>query len=282
MIRLCGFSDEASSGIEGQITALKRNGVSLTEFRSVDGKNVKDFSIAEAVEIRKKLNGSGISVWSIGSPLGKVDLATDFEVYLDTVRHVCEVAVTLGTEKIRAFSFYNAYGEPQKVFDHLNRMAETAAEFGVTLYHENEKDIFGDTADRVLEIMKNVHGWKYVYDPANFIQTGEKADRTLALLHHETDYFHIKDVIASTGEIVPAGYGDARIAELIERISDDKVLTLEPHLAIFAAYKTIDSREMKHKFAFNDGNEAFDAAVVALKALLNGAGYRKRGGDFVK
>lgn len=282
MIRLCGFSDEAASGLEGQIAALKRNGISLTELRSVGEKNVKDFTIAEATEIRKKLSDNGIFVWSVGSPLGKVDLATDFEAYLDTVKHVCEVAVSLGTDKIRAFSFYNAYDEPQKVFDYLNRMAEIAAKFGVTLYHENEKDIFGDTADRVLEIMKNVRGWKYIYDPANFIQTGEKANRTLSLFHDKTDYFHIKDVIAATGEIVPAGYGDGRLAELIEKISDDKVLTLEPHLAIFDAYKDIDGSEMKHKFTFSDGNEAFDAAADALKTLLKNAGYREQEGNFVK
>ena len=78
-------------------------------------------------------------------------------------------------------------------------MAETASAFGVTLYHETEKEIYGNTADRVLEIMSNVKGLKYVYDPANYIQVGEEAERTLALLHAKTDYFHIKVVAAETG-----------------------------------------------------------------------------------
>ena len=282
MIRLCAFSDEASRELKGQIAALLRNGISLTELRSVGKKNVKDLTTGEAKEVKKELNGSGISVWSVGSPLGKVDLAADFNAYLDTVKHVCELAAELGTEKVRAFSFYHAYQELQKVYDRLNRMAEVAAEFGVTLYHENEKEIFGDTADRVLAIMENVRGWKYVYDPANFIQVGEKAERTLALLHSKTDYFHIKDVIAATGELVPAGYGDGKIAELIDAIADDKVLTIEPHLALFDAYASIDGSEMKHKFTYRDGNEAFDAAVSALKNLLNNAGYREEKGAYVK
>ena len=112
MIRLCAFSDEASRELKGQIAALLRNGISLTELRSVGKKNVKDLTAGEAKEVRKELNESGISVWSVGSPLGKVDLAADFEAYLDTVKHVCELAVALGTEKIRAFSFYHAYQEP--------------------------------------------------------------------------------------------------------------------------------------------------------------------------
>lgn len=282
MIRLCAFSDEASRELKGQIAALLRNGISLTELRSVGKKNVKDLTTGEAKEVRKELNGSGISVWSVGSPLGKVDLAADFNAYLDTVKHVCELAVVLGTDKVRAFSFYHAYQEPQKVYDRLNRMAEVAEEYGVTLYHENEKEIYGDTADRVLAIMENVRGWKYVYDPANFIQVGEKAERTLSLLHSKTDYFHIKDVIASTGELVPAGYGDGKIAELIDAIADDKVLTIEPHLALFDAYASIDGSEMKHKFTYKDGNEAFDAAVSALKNLLKNAGYRKENGAYIK
>ncbi|MFQ7076941.1 MAG: hypothetical protein ACLRSW_02880 [Christensenellaceae bacterium] len=40
------------------------------------------------------------------------------------------------------------------MFDYLNKMAETASAFGVTLYHENEKEIYGDTADRVLNHVK--------------------------------------------------------------------------------------------------------------------------------
>lgn len=282
MIRLCAFSDEASRELDGQIAALERNGISLTELRSVGKKNVKDLSRSEAAEIGKRLNDRGISVWAVGSPLGKVDLSTDFEGYLETVRHVCGLAVALGTDKVRAFSFFHAYNEPEKVYGYMNRMAEAAAEFGVTLYHENEKEIFGDTADRVLSLRKNVHGWKYVYDPANFIQVGESADRTLSLLHSFTDYFHIKDVIAATEEIVPAGYGDGNIPELIDRIEGDKVLTVEPHLALFDAYRSIDGSEMKHKFTFQSGDEAFDAAVGALKRLLHDAGYRNCEGGYIR
>jgi hypothetical protein len=69
---------------------------------------------------------------------------------------------------------------------------------------------------------------------------------------------------------------------LLERIADDKVLTLEPHLAVFDAYKSIDNTEMKHKFTYASANEAFDSAVTALKKLLNEVGYREENGVFVK
>ena len=74
------------------------------------------------------------------------------------------------------------------------------------------------------------------------------------------------------------GYGVGQIARLIDMISDDKVLTVEPHLAIFDGFAQIDGSEMKHKFHFKSNGEAFDAAVNALKALLTAAGYREEKG----
>ena len=48
MIKLCGFADEAASDLQEQIAALKRNGISLLELRTIAGKNIADFSDQEA------------------------------------------------------------------------------------------------------------------------------------------------------------------------------------------------------------------------------------------
>ena len=282
MIRLSAFSDEAGSSIQEQITAMKRNGISLTELRTIDGKNVSAFTLEEAKEYQKTFEENGISVWSIGSPLGKVDIEVDFLEYEKTVRHVCELANVFKTGKIRMFSFWHAIEKEEKVYEYLRKMVAIGKEYGVQMYHENEKDIFGDIADRVLKIMENVDGLKYIYDPANYLQCDEPADKTLDLFHAKTDYFHIKDVIVESGALVPAGYGDGKIKELLEGITDDKVLTLEPHLAVFDAYKSIDNTEMKHKFTYASANEAFDAAVAAIKKLLNEVGYKEENGVFIK
>lgn len=284
MIRLCAFSDEASPSLQGQIDAMKRNGIALTELRSVAGKNVKDLTLAQAAEIKAALNEAGIAVWSIGSPLGKVDISVDIGEYLHTVAHVCELAQALGCKRIRMFSFFGAYGQPEKVYDYLKRMTEVANGYGVMLCHENEKDIFGDTLERVQLIRRNVPGLAHVYDPANFLQCGQAAEQTLAALHAGTEYFHIKDVIAATGEIVPAGHGDGHIGELIAMLDPDAdvVLTLEPHLRVFAGYAQIDSVEMKNKYTYENNDQAFDAATDALKVLLAQNGYKQDAGGFVK
>ena len=277
-VTLCAFADEAGKAFSDQIAAMRRNHVPYLEMRRVDDKNVTELTLAEAREYARALADNGLAVWSVGSPIGKTRITADFGEVLDTLKHTCELAGELGTDKIRMFSFRHAFEARGEVMERLCRMVESAAAYGVTLYHENEKEIYGDVAARVKDIMDNVPGLKFVYDPANYLQVGERADDTLPLFHARTDYFHIKDVVAATGELVPAGYGDGQIARLIDMISDDKVLTVEPHLAIFDGFAQIDGSEMKHKFHFQSNGEAFDAAVNALKALLTAAGYREEKG----
>lgn len=273
MIRLSAFSDEAGKSVDEQIAALKRNGISLTELRSVDGKNVKDLTEDEAGAIAAKLRENDIALSALGSPMGKADISVDMDEYLSEVRHLCRLAVIFGTDKIRMFSFFNAYDCPEEVIRRLRLMVSVACEYGVTLCHENEKKIFGDTCERVLFIAENVPKLKLVYDPANFLQCGEPAEKTLAALCEKTAYFHIKDVVADTGELVPAGYGDGNIAKLVDMIKGDTILTVEPHLKVFGGYDEIDGEEMKHRFRFNTNAEAFDAAVNAIKKILSECGY---------
>lgn len=284
MIRLCAFADEAGSSLQAQIDALHRNGIGLLEIRTVDSVNIGDMTLERAEEVAAILKENGIRVWSLGSPMGKVSLdeGFDFEGYLPKVEHMCKLANVFGTDKIRMFSFFDAYDKKEQVFACLRRMVEVAAGYGVKLCHENEKKVYGDTVERVQELMENVPGLKFVYDPANFIQCGEDPAVSLPTLHGAMEYFHIKDTDAETQELVPAGTGDGNIPKLVEMIGGDQVLTLEPHLAVFDGYATIDDEVMKNRFHFENNDEAFDYAVTALKGILTAQGYTERNGGFEK
>ena len=87
MIKLSAFADEADKTLEGQISALEENGISLLEIRGVDGKNVSDITLKEAEKIRKKLDVHGISVWSVGSPFGKIEIKDDFAPHFECPAH---------------------------------------------------------------------------------------------------------------------------------------------------------------------------------------------------
>ena len=280
MIRLSAFSDEAGSELSCQIAALKRNGIALTELRSVNGKNVKELTLNEARKISLELRENGIGLSALGSPMGKVSIDVDFEEYLKEVRHLCELAIIFGTDRIRMFSFFDAYDQKEKVFKYLRQMVKVAASYGITLCHENEKKIYGDTCERVLELKEQVDGLAFIYDFANYLQVDELPEDNMDRLYPITEYFHIKDVIHSTDELVPAGCGDGKIDMLIRRLDRDTVFTLEPHLMVFDGYAEIDGEEMKHRFHFTSSDESFDAAANAIKKLILENGYKEVEGGY--
>lgn len=282
MIRLSAFADEASASLSEQIEALRASDIPYIELRGINGKNVSAISEEEAHIYKRQLDEGGIEVFSIGSPIGKIKLGEGMEEHFALLRHICRLANIFGTKRIRVFSFYEAYGRDEEVFSALRTMVGIAEEYGVCLYHENEKGIWGDTAERVLKIKKNVEGLRFVYDPANFIECGEAPDVTLPLLFESISYFHIKDALLDERCVVPAGYGDGRIAELIDRIGDrDMTLSLEPHLMVFQGYAELDSTKMQDRFVYSTGAEAFRAAADALKGLLIAAGYKKTEGGYI-
>ena len=282
MIRLCAFADEADQSIDGQIKALNKNNIHLLELRNVDGKNVLDITDEEAKAAYEKLTKGGIKVWSIGSPVGKVDITTNFNEYEKKVIRACELANIFKCENIRMFSFFKAYESKDKVIEYLKRMVEIGKKYNVKMCHENEKEIYGDIEPRCTEILNAVPGLYYVYDPANFIQCNQDPERSLRMLYSRSYYFHIKDALMGTGEVVPAGKGDGHLQEIINRLSGDKVLTIEPHLKVFPGYASVDKSELKNKYNYNTNEEAFDAAVTHTKELLKNAGYHESKEGFNK
>ena len=111
---------------------------------------------------------------------------------------------------------------------------------------------------------------QFIFDPANFIQCGCVPKDVYPALREHIGYFHIKDALCCTGGVVPAGKGDGDIPFLLSDFARDHenvMLTVEPHLKTFAGLTdTASIREDEYVYASN--NEAFDAAVSALKIIL--------------
>lgn len=106
-INIYAFADEASPNIDGQITALKRNGLNGLEMRNVDGVNVSDITVEKAKEVKHKLQENGLITWSVGSPIGKIDIEKDdFKAHTEKLKHTLEIANILESKNIRMFSFY--------------------------------------------------------------------------------------------------------------------------------------------------------------------------------
>jgi len=274
-IKIYAFSDEASPSIDAQIDALLRNGLDGMEIRNVDGVNISDITKEKAKEVKTKLDAHGLSVWSIGSPIGKINLQDDFEKHLEKFKHTLELSEILGTKNIRLFSFFMPKDRPEsefkdEVFARLNRFVEAAKDYDIALCHENEKGIFGDIPERCLEIHKQFPEIKAVFDPANFVQCGVDTVKAWVLLKEYVHYMHVKDALED-GFVVPSGKGIGNV----QRIAKDfiahggKEFTVEPHLKVFDGFEQLEQGEaFKAHCEFANNDIAFDTACQSFKELL--------------
>ena len=277
--KLFAFADEAAASLDGQIAAMKRNGLDGLELRFVDKENVSAFSLEKAKSIKKEMDEAGLITWSIGSPIGKIDIeADDFEAHTELFKHTLEIANTVGAQNMRIFSFYIPQGKnpddyKNEVIARLGRLAEIAKDSGVLLCHENEKGIYGDVASRCLEVLKAVPALRGVFDPANFVQCGENTLSAWTLLKPYTYYMHIKDSLRD-GSIVPAGEGIGNIRAIASDFlaSGGEVFTMEPHLKIFGGLDALERKgedsAVEKAFVFGSNEEAFDAACAYFRKTL--------------
>ncbi len=113
-IRISGFSDEIAAGFDEQLNVVTSLGMRHICLRAADGKGIADFTDDEARrELLPRLLSTGVAVSALGSPIGKIDIGDDdgFARQLAQLDELCRVASTLGTGRIRMFSFYIPRGD---------------------------------------------------------------------------------------------------------------------------------------------------------------------------
>jgi sugar phosphate isomerase/epimerase len=273
---ISGFADEIDSDVDKQIGLLKELGISNVEFRSGYGINVADYSIEQAIKLQEKFHSNGIKISAIGSPIGKIGILDDMDNCLKRLGHVAELAQIFETNYIRMFSFYipeekNHGLYRDEVLRRTEQMVKLAASKNLVLLHENEKGIYGDMAERCLDLMKNFYGTNYkcTFDFANFVQCRQDTMEAYEMLEPYIEYIHVKDALFETGEVVPAGMGNGKLREIFEKLDNRGYrgfLSLEPHLADFAGLKDLepDAKERGR----SDGEVAFNQAYQALMNVL--------------
>jgi sugar phosphate isomerase/epimerase len=239
---LSGFGDEISPDPAIQLAVLEALGARHIEVRSAWGVNVADFDEERTDALAGLIRKAGFGVSAIASPIGKVDVALPVEHELERLRGVIAVAHRLEARYVRIFSFYrpegvSAAGIRDDVLHRMRALTELAQAEGVVLLHENEKEIYGDVPERVLDLVESVGSehLRLAWDNANFVQCGVKPfTEGWAALSPYVDYLQVKDARAGSGEVVPAGEGDGELLETVTALRDAGYAgfaSLEPHLA---------------------------------------------------
>jgi len=266
-VTLSGFADEISPDLDEQLTALAAQSITHLELRSVWSVNVAELDDQQVAAVRRALQGAGVTVSAIGSPIGKISVEAPLEPELERLRRIADIAGELGTGLVRVFSFYIPPGQPAKryraaVIERMAALAGISEERGLLLAHENEKEIYGDVPQRCVDLIAAVGSpaLRATFDAANFVQCGI-APHTEAypLLRPYLVYVQVKDALADTGEVVPAGQGDGQVRETLAALAESGFggyLSLEPHLAVAG-----------RRGGFS-GPAGFARAAQALKGLL--------------
>jgi 3-dehydroshikimate dehydratase len=276
MIRLSAFADEISPDLDEQIAVLSSEKVRFLDLRGVWNTNVLDLSDQQVTRVKETLDAHGIGVAAIGSPIGKVPIDSSFNEHLHLFERAITVAQALQTPYIRIFSFYppaasglgavNPAEYRDEVLRRLREMTARARAAAVILLHENEKDIYGDTIARCVDLLQGINDahFQAVFDPANFIQCGQTPyPDAYEAIRPWLRYVHVKDA-RSDGSVVPAGDGVSHWPELLQRLRADGYdgfLSLEPHLALAGQYQGFS------------GPDLFRRASQALQHLLQAMGW---------
>ena len=266
-VTLSGFADEISPEPREQFAVLAAESITHLELRSAWSVNVADFTGEQLAGFRSMLDDAGVRVSAIGSPIGKIPVGAPLGPELDRMRRIAGTARELGTTIVRVFSFFIPSGEPperhrQQVIDRMAALAAIAAEHGLILAHENEKEIYGDTADRCHDLIASVDSpaLRATFDAANFVQCGVRPfTQAYHLLRPYLVYLQVKDALAATGQVVPAGHGDGQVRETLAALRDSGFagfVSLEPHLAQAGRHGGFS------------GPDGFTRAAQALKSLL--------------
>lgn len=268
MWTLTGFADEISPELDEQLGTLTDESIYFVELRSVWNKNVLDLTDDEIQKVGAAMSKRGIGVSSIGSPIGKVPIRGDFAQHLERFRRALNIAKVLEAPYVRVFSFFMPEGEDPAVYrdevlERMGILAKEAEDAGVVLVHENEKEIYGDVPSRCLDILNQVDSpaLRAAWDAANFVQCGvdHPFQEGYDSLRPYVEYVHVKDALAGSGTVVPAGEGDGEIRETISALRSsefDGFFSLEPHLTSSGRYSGFS------------GPALFGRAAQAFKNLL--------------
>lgn len=276
--KIYAFVDEVAASIDKQIEAMKRNGLAGLEIRCVDGVNVSELPLDRAKEIKKKLDDNGLVTWSLGSPIGKINIETDdFAAHIEKLKHTLEVGNILDTRNIRLFSFYTPEGKnvadyKNEVIDRVGKMCEITAQYGIFACHENEKGIYGDIPERCLELHQAIPALKGIFDPANFVQCGVDTLKAWDMLQNYIYYMHIKDALIN-GTVVPSGAGNGNVGAIAKKYLEmgNFAFTIEPHLAVFEGFADLEKEGESIKldeYQYKSNDEAFDVACNAFKNVI--------------
>ena len=292
---LTGVGDEAGSGIDGQIKAVKELGWKQIEMRGVEVPgypkanfhDIPDAAFDLAVE---KLRAAGISVYCFGSTIMNwaKTAETPFDVTLAEVKRCIPRMQRLGTKYVRLMSLKPKDDEdkiPPVVFDRVREVTRMFLDAGLQPVHENCMNYGGMSWKHALELLEKAPGLKWVFDTANPIFNADRSKpkpwpkqdpwEFWTHLRDHSVHIHIKDAVWNPAKndadyTYPGeGHGAVRkiLADAFAR-GYDSGISIEPHVAVVFHDATVKASEESTYTSFVKYGRQLEKIISEEKAAL--------------
>lgn len=253
------ITDEVAFAPEKVLTDFcPKYGLKWVEIRylTLDGKKLyvaTEASPEQARKLRKMVDDAGLKISVLDSPVYKITLpgttpeaadandlhpvTGEYEKQLEQLRHAAAVAHTLGTNRVRIFSFKRV-ADPQsvasRVIDELGKAVAVAKTEGITLVLENEFDCNVAKGFEISHVLQSVPDRTLMlnWDPGNCYLAGQQPfpEAWKQFDHSRISHMHLKD--AKGKAWMPIGSGDIDFHDqfkALEQMHYQGTLSLETH-----------------------------------------------------
>lgn len=193
--RIAAITDEFAPDLDTALSGMAEVGMTGAELRLVSGRNMIDLADDEIERVRAAVEGRGMTVVSLASPLLKCVLPDSppldtrvqhdvfgspytFEDQPRLTRRAFEVAERAGAGILRVFSYWRTV-EPERCFEGaasaLHELAEEASKRGIVIGLENEHACNAGTGEETGRLLATIDhpALRVVWDPANASILGE-------------------------------------------------------------------------------------------------------------
>ncbi len=269
MQRVGILTDEVSGDFAEAVAWAAQQGLRHVEVRTVNGRNVAEVDDAQVREVRKIVEGHGLFVSAVASPLFKCALdpsrpvasgdrfgqaEESVEAHFKKLDRVIAIAKLLGTRRIRIFSFWREQDPARhsdEVVRYLKRAGEVAQKQDILLLLENEPSCNGGFANEVAELVRAIGSpaVRGLWDPGNEAYAGGEAfPAGYQQMKDVLAHVHLKDAYIrpdGTARCVPLGSGNVPFIPQLKALAADGydgLFTIETHYAPEGASKKTGSR----------------------------------------
>lgn len=322
LVLLSGFSDEAANQktLDQQFSAFAALGMRYFSIRFVDaGNGVKNVMALEPDElntVKQKIDEYGLTVSSLGSPIGKVKLCEvddgtttpyrPFDQYLiEEVPRACELANAFGCKLIRGFSFYHPKGSAldqhfNQATDQVGQIAEVCNTHGLTYGLEVEANLVGQNGELLAKMHQQIanDALVLIFDGGNLVTMGYSADEVFEqyqLMKPGLGWLHIKDFLnPQSGKLehvdeealkhfVPADVGDSGHARIFADLAGflPELTSRMNQRGVPGVFLDLEPHvKGGGQFGGFSGPDGFGVALRALCRVCDEAGIEYRLRDF--